>query len=237
MYIYTPCTLYSERSILSCSMHSPGHIAQRQFLQITVGFGDYTVEGPIYYMWGFASFWLVLIVNATQLPLGIRTDLSTAPRILQQIHTACNGCYVRCSVLCTTAVPSIVGKYAWGVRRIIVRCVKGVSVVGLSSEQSNSAYVESDSIRPASIAPTEMQLHTCIRIRQWLNANISQKLSGRTECNENVNLSVSQSVTRLHPAKTAERIEVSFGVETLGGPRNIVLDRGHDFSRRGEGKR
>jgi len=30
---------------------------------------------------------------------------------------------------------------------------------------------------------------------------------------------------RLWCAKTAERIEVLFGVKTFGGPRNIVLDR------------
>jgi len=28
----------------------------------------------------------------------------------------------------------------------------------------------------------------------------------------------------MRPAKPAERIDVLFGVETLGGPRNIVLD-------------
>jgi len=38
-----------------------------------------------------------------------------------------------------------------------------------------------------------------------------------------------QSVTRLHSAfmcKMAERIDVLFGVNTVGGPRNIVLDGG-----------
>jgi len=39
----------------------------------------------------------------------------------------------------------------------------------------------------------------------------------------------------LHPAETAERIEVLFGLETLGDERNIVLDMGLDPSRRGEG--
>jgi len=38
----------------------------------------------------------------------------------------------------------------------------------------------------------------------------------------------SVSVKRQSPAKTAERIEVRFGVKTLGGTRNIVLDRGTD---------
>jgi len=35
---------------------------------------------------------------------------------------------------------------------------------------------------------------------------------------------VCQSLVRLHHAKTAELIKVLFGVETTGGPRNIVLD-------------
>jgi len=33
-----------------------------------------------------------------------------------------------------------------------------------------------------------------------------------------------QSFTLLHPPKTAKRIEVLFGVETLGDPKNIVLE-------------
>jgi len=41
-------------------------------------------------------------------------------------------------------------------------------------------------------------------------------------------LSVCQSVTRLRCAKTAERIEVSFGAETLQGPGHSVLDGGSD---------
>jgi len=39
---------------------------------------------------------------------------------------------------------------------------------------------------------------------------------------------VYQSVKQLHPAKTAVWIKVLFGVETLGGLRNIVLDGGPD---------
>jgi len=45
-------------------------------------------------------------------------------------------------------------------------------------------------------------------------------------------LSVSMSVTRLRPAKTAERIGVLCGVETTKvGPRNIVLDGGPPTAR------
>jgi len=44
-------------------------------------------------------------------------------------------------------------------------------------------------------------------------------------------VSVSLS-TRLHRAKTAEQIR--FGVNTFGGPRNIVLDGGPDPPQRGE---
>jgi len=40
--------------------------------------------------------------------------------------------------------------------------------------------------------------------------------------------SVSLSVTRLHCAKTAEPIEVSFGVETLWDLGHIVLEEGSD---------
>jgi len=36
--------------------------------------------------------------------------------------------------------------------------------------------------------------------------------------------SVCLSVTRLRCAKTAKKMEVLFGVETLGDPRHIVLD-------------
>jgi len=39
---------------------------------------------------------------------------------------------------------------------------------------------------------------------------------------------LSRSSTRLHCVKTAERINILFGVNTLGGLRNIVLDRGTD---------
>jgi len=38
------------------------------------------------------------------------------------------------------------------------------------------------------------------------------------------------SVTRLRPANMAEQIEVLFGMEALGGARNIVLDGGPDPS-------
>jgi len=47
-------------------------------------------------------------------------------------------------------------------------------------------------------------------------------------------LCVSLAVRRLRRAKTAERIEVLFGVKTLGGQRNIVLDAGPDPPRRGK---
>jgi len=36
---------------------------------------------------------------------------------------------------------------------------------------------------------------------------------------------LSRGATQLHCTKTAERIEILFGVNTLGSPRNIVLDR------------
>jgi len=36
--------------------------------------------------------------------------------------------------------------------------------------------------------------------------------------------------------KTDERIEVLLGVKTLGSPRHIMLDRGSDLQRRGEGE-
>jgi len=40
---------------------------------------------------------------------------------------------------------------------------------------------------------------------------------------------VCQSVTRVDCAKTAERIDVLFAVETLGDPRHIMLDGGLEF--------
>jgi len=40
----------------------------------------------------------------------------------------------------------------------------------------------------------------------------------------------------LLPAKEIERIEVLYGVETLGGPRNIVLDEGPDPPTDGDGE-
>jgi len=44
------------------------------------------------------------------------------------------------------------------------------------------------------------------------------------------------SATRLRCANTAERIEVLFGVKTLGGPRNVVLDGGSRYpATRGKG--
>jgi len=43
-----------------------------------------------------------------------------------------------------------------------------------------------------------------------------------------LSVSLSSSFTRLWVAKTAERIEVLFGVKTLGNQRNIVLDGGPD---------
>jgi len=39
---------------------------------------------------------------------------------------------------------------------------------------------------------------------------------------------LSRGSTRLHCAKTAEQIKTLFVVNTLGGPRNIVLDGGFD---------
>jgi len=52
--------------------------------------------------------------------------------------------------------------------------------------------------------------------------------------NDRVAWYVTLSVTRLRCAKTAERIEVRFGVETFRGPRNILLDGGPDPSGEGE---
>jgi len=43
-----------------------------------------------------------------------------------------------------------------------------------------------------------------------------------------VGLSVGQSVTLVSPAKTAEPIEMPFGLRTWVGPRDHVLDRGLD---------
>jgi len=37
---------------------------------------------------------------------------------------------------------------------------------------------------------------------------------------------LSRGRTRLHCTKTADRIKIPFGVNTLGGPRKIVLDEG-----------
>jgi len=60
---------------------------------------------------------------------------------------------------------------------------------------------------------------------------------GRTECMKCgllrptiPGVSVCQSVTRLRCAKTAERIQVLLRMETLGDPRNIILDGSPDFS-------
>jgi len=46
---------------------------------------------------------------------------------------------------------------------------------------------------------------------------------------------ICQSVTRTGCAKMAERIDVLFGVETPGDPRNTVLDGGHHPSLRVRG--
>jgi len=40
----------------------------------------------------------------------------------------------------------------------------------------------------------------------------------------------------LHCAKTAERIQILFGLNSLGGPRNIVLDGNPDPPQRGGGE-
>jgi len=48
---------------------------------------------------------------------------------------------------------------------------------------------------------------------------------------------LSRGFTQLRFAKTAERIEILFGVKTFGGSRNIVLDGGLDPSQLGEEKR
>jgi len=56
------------------------------------------------------------------------------------------------------------------------------------------------------------------------------------ECGMSVSMSVCLSVTRLHCAKTAERIEVLFGIETYGDPGHIVLDGGADPPRRRGGE-
>jgi len=41
-------------------------------------------------------------------------------------------------------------------------------------------------------------------------------------------VSLSHGLTGIHCAKTAEQIKILFGVNTLGGPMNIVLDEGFD---------
>jgi len=48
-----------------------------------------------------------------------------------------------------------------------------------------------------------------------------------------VRRSVCLSVATVSPAKTAEPIEMPFGVWTRVGQRNYVLDRGHDPYRKG----
>jgi len=45
---------------------------------------------------------------------------------------------------------------------------------------------------------------------------------------------LSRGSTRLRCAKTAELINILFGVNTLGGTRNAVLDGGLDPTQRGE---
>jgi len=47
-------------------------------------------------------------------------------------------------------------------------------------------------------------------------------------CYERVAWSVGLSVTLVSPAKTAEEIEMPFGLRTRVGPGNHVLDRGPD---------
>jgi len=42
-------------------------------------------------------------------------------------------------------------------------------------------------------------------------------------------ISVSSSATHMRPTGTTEMIEVLFEAETLGGPRNNVLNRGPNF--------
>jgi len=49
-------------------------------------------------------------------------------------------------------------------------------------------------------------------------------------------VSLSRSSTRLCCTKTSERIKILFVVNTVGGPRNIVLDGNHDPPQRGERK-
>jgi len=48
-----------------------------------------------------------------------------------------------------------------------------------------------------------------------------------------VGLSVSLSITLISPAKTAEAIEIPFGLRTRVGPGNHVLDGGTDIPREG----
>jgi len=47
---------------------------------------------------------------------------------------------------------------------------------------------------------------------------------------------LSHGLTRLYCAKTAERIEILFGLNTLGGLRSIVLDGSPDPPQRGGGE-
>jgi len=51
-----------------------------------------------------------------------------------------------------------------------------------------------------------------------------------------VSQSVSLSVTHVGCAKTAERIDVLFGLESPGDPRNILLHGGPHPPRQGEGR-
>jgi len=47
-------------------------------------------------------------------------------------------------------------------------------------------------------------------------------------CGVRPSVCLSRDSTRLHCAKTSERIKIPFEVNTLGGPRNIQLDGGPD---------
>jgi len=50
-----------------------------------------------------------------------------------------------------------------------------------------------------------------------------------------LSVSLSRGSTRLHCAKTAERIKLLLAVNTLGGPRDIVLHGDPDSPQTGDG--
>jgi len=53
-------------------------------------------------------------------------------------------------------------------------------------------------------------------------------------CGISPSVCLSRSLTRLYYAKTAKQIKILFEMNTLGGPKNIVLHAGPDPHNKGE---